>query len=59
VFLVYYCFFVSYGVPDAASALPTGEPVPALTLSNHLDEPVDLAQLARGDAVLVFFRGHW
>ncbi|MEE2663189.1 MAG: hypothetical protein VX681_03655 [Myxococcota bacterium] len=59
VILVYYCFFESYGVPDAASALPTGEPVPALTLSSHLDEPVDLAQLARGDVVLVFYRGHW
>jgi hypothetical protein len=57
--LTYYCFVLSYGVPQAATALATGEPVPALTLPDHRDQPVDLAQLADGDAVLVFYRGHW
>ena len=57
--LVYYCFFLSYGVPDPARALPEGRPVPELTLLDDRGRSVELAELGRGDTVLVFFRGHW
>jgi len=60
--LIYYCFFLSYGVPSANAALPAGEPLPAIELADHRAEPVDLAQLGQighGDTVLVFYRGHW
>ena len=57
--LVYYCFFWSYHLPDAALALPTGQPVPQVTLQDHADRAVDLAAVGRGDVVLVFYRGFW
>ena len=57
--LTYYCFFMSYGLPDAEAALPAGEVLPALTLVDHRSQPVELTGLTRGDAVLVFYRGHW
>jgi hypothetical protein len=57
--LPYYLFVATYRVPDVANALPPGEPIPAVTLLDHAEQPVDLAQLAQGDVVLVFYRGHW
>jgi hypothetical protein len=57
--LIYYCFFHSYGLPDPDLAQPAGEPIPELTLPDEHERPIDLADVASGDLVLVFFRGHW
>ena len=57
--LVYYCFFLSYPLPDVALALQTGQPVPQVTLQDDADRAVDLAAVGRGDVVLVFYRGFW
>ena len=57
--LSFYAFSLSYGLPDGALTTSAGERMPAITLRDDRDQPVDLAQLASGDAVLVFYRGHW
>lgn len=57
--LVFYVFSYSYGVPDAASAAGNGTLLPAVQLADHEGTSVDLESVARGDLLLVFYRGHW
>jgi hypothetical protein len=59
VLLTWYCFAFSYRLPAAALALDVGAPVPAVTLTDHIGRPVDLARAATRPLVLVFYRGFW
>ncbi len=55
---LWYVTAYSRNLPDAASGLPLGAPVPAVTLQDHQGEPVDLRAID-GPLVLVFYRGFW
>ena len=57
--LSWYCFVLSYQVPDAGNAAQTGTPLPAMTLVSWDGRPIDLAEVAQGELILVFYRGYW
>jgi hypothetical protein len=57
--LVYYCFVFSYGLPDPNRVVADGTRIPSITLASWDGRPVDVAEAARGDLILVFYRGYW
>ena len=57
--LSYYCFVLSYQVPDAGRAVATGTPLPAVTLVSWDGKPIDLGEAGRDELILVFYRGYW
>lgn len=58
-FLAYYCFVLSYDVPDASRVARDGTRIPAITLASWDGTQVDLAEAASDKLILVFYRGHW
>jgi hypothetical protein len=59
--LIGYIFVGSAQLPSADNVRPAGEPLPtiATSLLDNNGNAFDLAEAARGDLILVFFRGHW
>ncbi len=55
--LTYYCFSLSYGLPNATTAIQVGDYVPEITLQSHLGADTLLSGSER--TLLVFYRGHW
>jgi len=48
------------GLETRAPSVPTGERAPAFELTDSAGDTVSLEQvIARGPAVVVFYRGHW
>jgi hypothetical protein len=56
---VWYCFFLSYSLPDETRALAVGQPVPEVVIEDHRGAEFDLARASDQRIVLVFYRGHW
>jgi hypothetical protein len=57
--LCFYCFFLSYQLPDAGRVADDGTRIPNITLVAQDGEAIDLADAARDKLILVFYRGHW
>ena len=59
--LIGYLFVMSANMPDSAGVMPEGDPFPAAvsSLQDNSGTAVSLDDLTSGDAILVFFRGHW
>ncbi len=56
--LIYYCFVLSYELPAAHLAADQGQGLPAITLTAHNGNQVDLAA-ADKPTIVVFYRGFW
>jgi hypothetical protein len=57
-FFAWYTLVASRQLPDAASALAVGAPLPQIALRDHTGRSVELGALEQ-PLVLVFYRGHW
>ena len=57
--LAFYCFVLSYQLPDASHAARRGQPIPTMVLASHDGTPFDLGAASREPLVLVFYRGFW
>lgn len=59
--LIGYLFVMSADVPDTAQVTPEGDPFPVAvgSLPDNSGNTISLGELTRGNAILVFFRGHW
>lgn len=60
--LCWYAFYWSYQLPDPRLVVGEGTEIPAITLTSWNGEAVDLAEVAsgaKGDLILVFYRGYW
>jgi len=57
--LTFYCFVLSYQLPEPTAASGAGAELPALTLPAHDGTTVDLRAASEGTLVLAFYRGAW
>jgi hypothetical protein len=57
--LSFYCFYLSYQLPDANRVADDGTRLPAITLASWDGTPVDVSEVASDKLILVFYRGHW
>ena len=57
--LCFYCFVLSYQVPDANLVADDGTRIPSITLASWDGTQIDLAEAASDKLILVFYRGHW
>ena len=55
--LLWYCFSISYGLPDRESGLAVGSLLPRTVLADQTGRPFALD--GDGPLLLVFYRGHW
>jgi hypothetical protein len=58
-FLSYYCFVLSYGLPDPNRVVAERTRIPSVTLASWDGRPIDVADAARDTLILVFYRGYW
>lgn len=57
--LSFYCFVLSYGLPDTARVADDGTRLPAITLASYDGTQIDVAEAAQDKLILVFYRGFW
>jgi hypothetical protein len=57
--LCFYCFVLSYQLPDAARVVVDGTRIPAVRLASYDGTQIDVAQAAQEKLILVFYRGFW
>lgn len=57
--LSFYCFVLSYQLPDPNLVADDGTRLPAITLASWDGQPVDVAEAANDKLILVFYRGYW
>ena len=57
--LSFYCFVLSYGVPDPNRVVADGTRLPPITLASWDGTQIDVAAASRDTLILVFYRGHW
>lgn len=57
--LIYYCFFLSYSLPDAGLSAELESDLPSLVLSAQDGSSIDLRAASADRLVLVFYRGFW
>lgn len=57
--LLFYCYGLSYGLPDAKLAAHDGDPLPQAILLADDGTKVDLQAVAADRLILVFYRGFW
>ena len=57
--LVFYCFFYSYGLPDAGRVADDGTQIPPISLASWDGKKIDVEAAAQGKLILVFYRGYW
>jgi hypothetical protein len=57
--LVFYCFFYSYGLPDAGRVADDGTKIPPISLASWDGKKIDIEAAAQGELILVFYRGYW
>lgn len=55
----FYIFFMSYQLPDAATAPVVGATAPEFSLADQDNNPVSLSDYRSRKVVLVFYRGFW
>ena len=57
--LCFYVFHLSYQLPAPELAADDGTRIPGITLASWDGEAIDVADAARGELILVFYRGYW
>ena len=57
--LSFYCFVLSYGLPDVDRVADDGTRLPAITLASYDGSQIDVAEAGKGKLILVFYRGFW
>ena len=57
--LSFYCFSLSYQLPDANRVVDDGTRLPQITLASWDGTDIDLGEAASDKLILVFYRGHW
>ena len=57
--LSYYCFVLSYQLPDAGRVVGEGAAIPAIALAATDGSQIDVGAAAQDKLILVFYRGHW
>jgi len=57
--LSFYCFVLSYDLPDPNRVVDDGTRLPSITLASWDGQPIDVAEAASDKLILVFYRGYW
>jgi len=57
--LGFYCFVLSYQLPDAGRVVGEGTVIPGITLAATDGSQIDVGAAAQDKLILVFYRGHW
>jgi hypothetical protein len=57
--LAFYCFFFSYGLPDAGRVADDGTKIPPISLASWDGNKIDVEAAAQDKLILVFYRGYW